>query len=235
MRLFGRPDSLTTETPSTEIREIAPVADYAPLRSYARNAARASRALVHISGTDVPDCFCLLVGIDAGTLFVRSERQIPTSTPIVVAFDHIRLAGVVANCQPTDADWVISVALGSCRRRLEDRVPVGERSVVGIVGPDGTTVVHGTVIDQSSAGLGIRLERSLDTGTRVCVETETLMVFGEVRYCRATADGHFIAGVMIVEVAPDLDSQSAFSVMLHNLRWRLASTIRGHEVPAYRQ
>lgn len=174
------------------------------------------------------------MGIDAGTVFVRSDRQIRESTPVVVSFDHIRLSGVVAACQPDGEEWLISIGLGACRRRLEARVPVGERSVIGIVEREGTRVVHGTVIDQSASGLGILVDRPLATGARVCVETESSMVFGEVRYCRPGADGHFVAGVLIVQVAPDLGSQNAFSVMLNNLRWKLASSIRGQEVPAYR-
>ncbi len=184
------------------------------------------KALVHITGATVPDCFCRLVGIDAGSIVVRSDRQIPESTPITIAFDHIRLSGNVATCQPTDDDWVISVALASSKRRLETRVPVGEPSVIGIVESDGTTVVHGTVVDQSASGLRIEIDRPLAAGTRVCAETESMMVFGEVRYCRRTSDRRFVAGVLVADVAPDVKSESAFSLMLNNLRWKLASTIR---------
>jgi hypothetical protein len=174
------------------------------------------------------------VGIDAGVLYVRSERQIPESSPIIVSFDHVRVSGVVAACRPGERAWVISVALASCKRRLETRVENGEKCAVGIVESTGTTVREGSVVDQSSSGLGLRLLHPIDTGARVCVETQNMMVFGEVRYCRATLDDHFIAGVMIVEVVPDLHSQNQFSVMLSNLRWRLASSIRGKDVPAYR-
>jgi hypothetical protein len=182
----------------------------------------------------VPDCLCELVGIDAGILYIRSERQIPESSSIIVSFDHVQLSGSVAGCQPVESEWVISVALASCKRRLEQRMPAGELSVIGIIEHGGTTLRHGGVIDTSSSGLGIRIDRPIDTGTRVYVETRDMMLFGEVRHCRPTADGHFIAGVMIVEVVPDVRSQNAFSVVLDNLRWKLASAIRGKDIPAYR-
>ena len=194
----------------------------------------ARRIPVHISGTTVPDCTCHLVGIDAGVLYVRSDRQIQESSPIVVSFEHVQLSGIVAGCQPMEEEWVISVALASCRRRLATRVPNGEKCAIGIVESNGTTMRHGSVTDTSSAGLGLRLNRSIDTGSRVCVETQTMMVFGEVRYCRPTLDDHFVAGVLVVEVVPDLHRQNPFSVMLNNLRWKLASSIRGKDVPAYR-
>lgn len=194
----------------------------------------AKRIPVHISGTTIPDCACQLVGVDSGTLYLRSERQIEESSPIKVSFDHVQLSGVVAGCEVAERGWAISVALASCKRRLEARVPGGEIDAVGIVENNGTTVRSCTVVDQSPSGLGLRLNRTIETGSRVCVETQSMMIFGEVRYCRPTLDGRFVAGIMIVEVVPDVNSQNPFSVMLNNLRWKLASSIRGKDVPAYR-
>lgn len=221
------------ETPEASLVESLPAERR---RTVSRQAGpkASKRIAVHISGTTVPDCSCELVGIDAGVLYVRSEHQISESSTVIVAFEHVQLSGVVASCTAAESDWVISVALASCRRRLEDRVASGEKSVIGVVDNDGTTHLDGEVIDTSSSGLGLRLSRPIDPGARVCVETQSKMVFGEVRHCRKSLDGFYVAGVMIVEVVPDLRSQSAFSVMLYNLRWRLASTIRGKDVPAYR-
>ena len=227
---------LLTKEPSAAVR----AASGKPEPPGTRKAKSLNRIPVHITGTTVPDCICQLVGIDAGVLYVRSEYQIPESAPIVVSFDHVQLSGVVADCQPHETDWIISVALASCKRRLEERVSNGESCSVGVVGSVGnlgseaTTLHTGTVVDQSPSGLGLRINHEIDTGVRVCVETASMMVFGEVRYCRQTRDGHFMAGVMIVEVAPDLHTQNPFSVMLNNLRWKLASSIRGKELPAWR-
>jgi hypothetical protein len=175
-----------------------------------------------------------LVGIDAGTLYVRSERQIPESSSIVVSFDHVQLSGVVAGCQPDEEEWVISVALASCKRRLDERIPSGGESVIGVVEGDRTTLRPCTIVDTSSFGLGLCLAFPIDPGARVCVETESMMVFGEVRHCHARPDGQFVAGILIIDVVPDVRTQNMFSVMLNNLRWKLASSIRGRDVPAYR-
>ena len=192
------------------------------------------RIPVHICGQDVPDCPCQLVGIDAGMLYVRSERQIPESSAIVVSFDHVHLSGVVAECRSAEGNWVISVALASCKRRLNDRIPDGEESMIGIVEGDRTHLRPCTIIDTSAFGMGLRLGFPIDTGARVCIETESMMVFGEVRHCHPKLDGQYIAGILIVDVVPDVRSQSPFSVMLSNLRWKLASRIRGREVPVHR-
>jgi hypothetical protein len=196
---------------------------------------RASKPIpVHISGTTVPDCFCGLEGIAAGTLYVRSDRQIPEASAVVVSFDHVQLSGVIAACTPADNGWMISVALASCRRRLDERIADGQETIIGIVGTEGTSLHQCTIIDTSSFGLGLRLSFPIPTGARVCVETDAAMVFGEIRYCQQKSDGQFVAGVLVVDVAPDVRTQNQFSVMLNNLRWKLASSIRGRDVPAYR-
>jgi hypothetical protein len=182
----------------------------------------------------VPDCFCELAGIDAGILYVRSESQIPESSPVVISFDHIKLSGIVAECVPAELGWTLSIALASCRRRLDERIPRGEKSVIGVIENDRTTLRQCTVIDTSSYGLGLSLSFPIDTGARVCVETQSMMVLGEVRHCNPRLDGQFIAGVLIVDVVPDTRTQNKFSVMLNNLRWKLASSIRGRDVPHHR-
>src|SRR5438045_444955 len=91
------------------------------------------RIPVHISGQDVPDSPCELVGIDAGMIFVRSERQMAESSPVAVSLDQMQLSGVVAGCQPAENDWVISIALWSSKRRLSERIPNGVEASIGVV------------------------------------------------------------------------------------------------------
>jgi hypothetical protein len=205
-----------------------------PAQSRRTLARTIKRLAVHISGQDVPDCPCELVGIDAGMVYVRSERQIPESSAVVVSFDHVQLSGVVAGCQPAERDWVISIALASCKRRLDERVPDGEESAIGVIDSGPTKLLPCTIINTSGFGLGLRLSFPISTGARVCVERESMMVFGEVRHCHPKLDGQYIAGILVIDVVPDMRSQSSFSVMLNNLRWKLAASIRGRDVPGYR-
>ena len=89
-------------------------------------------------------------------------------------------------------------------------------------------------MNASYSGLGLQVSQPIQLGSRVYVETESMMVFGEVRHCHPRAEGEFIAGLLIIDVVPDVRTQNMFSVMLNNLRWKLASSIRGRDVPAYR-
>jgi hypothetical protein len=216
----------------TPVTNVFPATDVVRTRADARRPAQA--VAVHISGTAVPDCFGELADIDAGTVYVRSERQIPESSSVVISFHHTQLSGIVAGCRPAGPGWIVSIALSASRRRLDERIPHGEEGILGIVEDDRTSLHQCTIIDTSAFGMGLRLGFPVKTGARTCVETEPMMVFGEVRHCYPNLDGEFIAGILIVDVAPDTRNESKFSVMLNNLRWRLASSIRGRDVPAFR-
>jgi hypothetical protein len=192
------------------------------------------RIQIQISGPDVPDTPCELVGIDAGTLYLRVDRKVPEASQIVISFDHVTLSGFVAECQSGSRGWIVSVALALCKRRLEERVPNGEEAIVRVVENGKATHHLCAIVNTSNFGLGLRLPFPLALGARVCVETESMVVFGEIRHCNQNSAGEYNAGILIVDVVTDVRSQSTFSVMLSNLRQKLAAGILGREVPAYR-
>ena len=200
----------------------------------AKSRTQINRIPVHISGQDVPDSPCELVGIDAGMIFVRSERQMAESSPVAVSLDQMQLSGVVAGCQPIENDWVIGIALSSSKRRLAERIPNGLEAAIGVVEGNQTNLQPCTIIDSTPFGLGLRLGSAIPIGARVCVETDSGMILGEIKHCNHRLDGKFVAGVLIVDVVPDSRNESRFSVMLNNLRWKLNSTIRGREIHAFR-
>jgi hypothetical protein len=189
---------------------------------------------VHISGVDVPDLPCELVGVEAGTLFIRAERQIPESSGVMVNLNQVTLPGVVAECLPAGNDWTLSIALSSRKRRLDERIPAGQEAAIGVVENGRAKLRTCTIVDTSAFGMGLRLSFPLNAGARVCVETGSMMIFGEIRHCNPKVNGDYLAGMLIVDVVPDVSRQSPFSIMLNNLRWKLASSIRGREPISYR-
>ncbi|HEY4085319.1 MAG TPA: hypothetical protein VGM43_05245 [Bryobacteraceae bacterium] len=196
-------------------------------QEFARSSAK--RVPVHISGADVPDFPCELVGVEAGTLFIRAERQIPESSGVKVNLNQVTLPGVVAECQPDGNEWTLSIALSSRKRRLEERIPGGQEAAIGVVENGRAKLRTCTIVDTSAFGVGLRLGFPLNPGARVCVETGMMMIFGEIRHCNPKLNGDHIAGMLIVDVVPDVSRQSPFSIMLNNLRWKLASSIRGRD------
>src|SRR3569623_1773167 len=108
--------------------------------------------------------------------------------------------------------------------------PNGAYLSVGIVGRNGTKRYHCTVVDRSVSGLGVRFAKYVAPGTRIYVEFEASMVLGEIRHCSQTEDGLFLAGVAILECVPDAREINAFSEIVHKLRWKISSGLRGPAV-----
>jgi hypothetical protein len=166
------------------------------------------------------------VGIESGSIHIRSEIRIADATQVAVWFDHIQLSGAVTGCQPMGDDWGVSVALGVSRRR-EVRLSATEHLTVGIVGERGTTACEAAVVNASPSGLGLSTNRPMKLATRIYIETEAEMLLGEVRHCRPTGEGRYSVGVMIVDVVPDARSQGKFSAFWERFRWKLASSVAG--------
>lgn len=188
--------------------------------------ARRVRRPVRIAGKAVPDSECELVGIDAGVLFLHSERRIADTSAVTISFDRTQLSGYVSGCQPVETGWAVSISLVSGRRK-EVRIPTGEHLAVGVVSSSGTKRYHCTVVDRSASGLGLRFARHIAPGTRIYVEIESSMVMGEIRYCNPVDDGHYLAGMAVVECVQDMRERNVFSEIAHKLRWKLSAGIRG--------
>lgn len=190
---------------------------------------RRVRRPVRISGKAVPDSECELVGIGDGVLYLKSERRIADTSAVNVTFERTQLSGYVSSCVPVESGWDVSISLLSGRRR-EVRIPTGEYLPVGIVSRNGTKRYHGTVVDRSASGLGLRFAKHVASGTRIYVEFEGSMLMGEVRHCTQTEEGHFLAGVAVLECVPDAREINAFSEIVHKLRWKISSGLRGPAV-----
>jgi|SRR6185437_7000297 len=184
------------------------------------------RAPVHLSGPNVPDVICELLGLDAGILRVRSERRILDASPLTVSFDRIQLSGVVTGCQPIGDEWTVSIALTVSRRR-EARFPVNRNLTVGIIREGGSEPSLATVVNYSASGFCLGLSHPVKVASRIYVETESEMILGEVRHCYRAGDFQFVIGVLIVEVIPDVRTQGKLVVFWDKFRWRLASAILG--------
>jgi hypothetical protein len=128
-----------------------------------------------------------------------------------------------------EGGWDVSISLLASRRK-EVRIPTGEFLSVGIVGRNGTKRYHCTVVDRSASGLGLRFAKHVAPGTRIYVEIEGMMVLGEIRHCSPTGDGHFLAGLAVAECLPDARDINAFSGIVHKLRWKISSGLRGTAV-----
>jgi hypothetical protein len=84
-------------------------------------------------------------------------------------------------------------------RRRDPRFPASASVEIEIQKP-GAQRVQGTVFEVSRSGLGLDLPLALEAGTRVKINLKDVVMFGEVRHCRAARTG-FTAGVFVSDVS----------------------------------
>lgn len=84
-------------------------------------------------------------------------------------------------------------------KRREPRYPVNKTGIVHPVHPIERHRLQAYVMDLSSSGMKLRVERPLDRGTQVQVLLEDVIIFGEVRHCTESA-GRYNVGVLVLDV-----------------------------------
>jgi hypothetical protein len=84
-------------------------------------------------------------------------------------------------------------------KRREPRYPVSKVSIVHPVHPVERLRLHAYVMDLSSSGMKLRVERPLDPCTQVQVLLEDVIIFGEVRHC-TESEGRYNVGVLVLDV-----------------------------------
>jgi len=83
-------------------------------------------------------------------------------------------------------------------RRREPRVPVGAIPARLRTGENGeSSAAH--VIDISTSGLRVRLNRALEVGAEATIWFDRTVATGRIRYCRASGAEAFEAGVCLTD------------------------------------
>ncbi len=198
--------------------------DTATIDAPADSAQDASRTptgiAVRIFGARIPDSAGELIDIREGVMRIRCERRLPDGALARISLDQIQISGAVLGCIPLGGDWGVSIALSFSRRR-EARIPCTGKVTAGVMSVHGTRSYGASLVDVSESGLSLRLPVPVRIAARIYVETESEMLIGEVRHCRAAGDGDFIAGVMLIEVVKDARMQGQLTSFWEGMRRRL--------------
>lgn len=209
----------------------------AAIGTLADSAASASRTptgiAVRISGARIPDLTGELIDIREGVLRIRCDRRLPDGALARISLDQIQICGTVLGCIPMGGDWGVSVALSFSRRR-EARIPCSGKVTAGVMSAHGAKSYEASLVDVSPSGLSLRLPVPVRIAARIYVETETEMLIGEVRHCRPTDGGDFIAGVTLIEVVKDAHIQGRFASLWGNMRRRLGFAFGLHSMSGSR-
>jgi hypothetical protein len=86
-------------------------------------------------------------------------------------------------------------------RRCEPRLPAAEEIHIRVLNPLLPDALAARLLDRSTDGLSIRMDRSLPPGTLVQVRLKDSVALGDVRYC-VRAEGAFRIGIHIESSMP---------------------------------
>ena len=90
---------------------------------------------------------------------------------------------------------VVTEELGEVRSEL--RLPTDLSAMVRVAGE--TREIPGTVVDMSPSGMGIETKVPIARGSKVCVNLDQGLAFGEIRFCREKSSGVFFSGFLLEE------------------------------------
>jgi hypothetical protein len=87
-------------------------------------------------------------------------------------------------------------------RRKEPRLKANQPVIISSVGLMPMPPISGRTLDMSGSGLQLRLPNPIPCGSPVKVESEYMVLLGEVTRCQYDTEGGYIVSLMVLESAP---------------------------------
>ena len=178
---------------------------------------------------DEPPMRCVLLGLGQGRLHLAASKPVDPDVRIVVTFQRVTLEAIVEYSRPKDREYRIcaSVTTEIEQRRKEPRLPIHQEATISLL--DNGRVLDSVLTDISRSGARVRLNETLKVGTTVCIETNTTMLAGEVRYCRKV-ENQFEAGIETTDIVTSQQAPEHKGGFMEELRWKLAAFIVGERL-----
>jgi hypothetical protein len=190
---------------------------------------------LRIANSDAPAWHCALIGIAYGRVHLYADRAVTAETRVIVKFKAVTLEAIVQWCEPKDSGYRVSVSVTAEleNRRREPRLPIQQPAVIMSLS-DNTITADCTLTDVSRSGLRAQLREPLAVGAMVCIETEAIIISGEVRRCQQHHEYHEI-GVEITDILTNADTPDGNMGVVDGLRWKLAEFIVGKRLSVARK
>lgn len=167
---------------------------------------------------------CNLLGIDRSRIHLSARQWVKPGTGAVLKFERIAVAGEVGYCDRREDEYRTCFIVGNSRRA--PRIPVNESGSITILGDAETSSAECTLTEMSRFGLSIDTRTTAKLGDMVCVQTDSILVTGEVRNQTPNGDGTWRMGVEI----SDMLSDDAAIRRHRTLRHRLAELVLGRPI-----
>jgi len=187
---------------------------------------------LQLTGTDAPPHSCILLGIEKGEIHIRADEWIEPASRVSATFARVKVSGEVLYCTSKDGWFRISVAINSRngQGRRQPRLPVYLSGSVVAFSENRTESGRGTLLDVSVSGMRVNIPYRVEVGTMLFVETRSVLVVGEVRYCNKRPQGGFDAGVEVTDVLSDIKFARTSPGVLKTMRRKLAEAILGEPI-----
>ena len=145
---------------------------------------------------------CKLLGIAGGDAHLFSETWLEPGIEVKIHFTMVSLSGVVVYSKGKQAGYRVSVHLdtGTDRVRREPRFPIQFHGIATVFDDEKAVVVPALLTDISRSGLGMQLEVAAPVDAMICIETESFVVSGEVRFCEEQSEGKYQVGIEVSDV-----------------------------------
>jgi hypothetical protein len=179
---------------------------------------------------------CALLGIQQGEIHIGTEHFYQTPSPVVVSFQRINITGDIVYCRPKESGYrTCIVPTGGYSGRSEPRFPIDEPATL-IALPDGGDIWSTScrLTDFSRSGLGLTIAEEVSVGTMACVEANSSLVVGRVRFSKITDEGIFRVGMELTDILIDHVPLTSNWVIVERLRHKFAEFILGRPIPGFK-
>lgn len=167
---------------------------------------------------------CNLIGIDRSRIHLSAKQWVKPGTWGILKFDRMSVMGEVGYCDRKDDEYRTCFIVGNSRRA--PRIPVDEPGSITVLGEEDPSPVECRLADMSRFGLRLCAPTAVSLGSKVCVQTDSMLITGEVKNQSANGDGTYQVGVEIT----DMLSDDAALRRHRTLRHRVAELILGRPI-----
>ena len=167
---------------------------------------------------------CNLIGIDRSRIHLSAKQWVKPGTGAVLKFERIKVAGEVGYCDRKDDEFLTCFIVGNSRRA--PRSPIDETGLITVLGDEDAVTAECKLKDVSRFGLSLDAKTMVKLGAMVCVQTDSIVVVGEVRNQSSNFDGSYRTGVEIADMLSDDEALQRHRTLRH----RVAEFVLGRPI-----
>jgi hypothetical protein len=129
------------------------------------------------------------------------SESLPERQRLALSHEGRRIVVEVSSAAPqANGDCLLTVKVvidqpGDVRSEL--RLPTDLPAALRVAGE--TEQIDVRIVDMSPSGMGIEMTEALPPGAKVCVNLAQGLAFGDIRFCRQTGQGIYLAGFSLKE------------------------------------